>query len=152
MSYMASGRGDLRRAERMLAQAMEYINPVDSPHIASWLEAYRAEELAQLGDTAALPLLESSLRHYMNPPKSDSFWGSFLTPARMDIFALNIHLHFGRHHDAESLATRVMESVSAESTLRPVVLTDVATVYLKSGNFEQGTDIAAQAYQAVATT
>ncbi|MGH7883156.1 MAG: hypothetical protein ACREN8_09675, partial [Candidatus Dormibacteraceae bacterium] len=150
MSYMPSSRGDVRRAEQMLAQALEQITPSNYPRISAWLEARRAEELARLGDKAALPLLESSLGHFAATPKADSSWAKFLTPARMDTFALNVYLHLGRHREAEPLASRVMDSVSATSPLRPVVLADVATAYLKSGNFEQGTDIAANAYQSAA--
>ncbi|MGH7883079.1 MAG: hypothetical protein ACREN8_09290, partial [Candidatus Dormibacteraceae bacterium] len=150
MSYMPSSRGDARNAEKMLAQAMEHVTPTEYPRISAWLEARRAEELASLGDTAALPLLESSFSHFTTEnPKGEVY---FLSPARLDIFALNVHLHLGCHSDAIASAKRVMASVPATSPLRPIILADVATAYLKSGNFEQGTEIAAQAYQAVATT
>ncbi|MGH7869460.1 MAG: hypothetical protein ACREP9_17965, partial [Candidatus Dormibacteraceae bacterium] len=150
MSYIPSSRGDARRAEQMLAQALGHVNPIDFPRVFAWLEARRAEELARLGDKAALQLLESSLNHFATTPNSDASWGRFLTSARMDVFALNVYLHLGRHQEAEPLARRVMESVSVTSPLRPVILADVAAAYLKSGDFAQGTEIADQAYRAAA--
>ncbi|MGH7882367.1 MAG: hypothetical protein ACREN8_05615, partial [Candidatus Dormibacteraceae bacterium] len=110
------------------------------------LEARQAEELASFGDSRALHLIEGSLHRFNSAnPDDETMWTGFLTPVRMDNFALNVYLQLGRHHDAEPLAKRAMES-NAYSRLRPVVLADIATLYLKTNNFEQGTEIAAQAF------
>ncbi|MGH7882747.1 MAG: hypothetical protein ACREN8_07550 [Candidatus Dormibacteraceae bacterium] len=149
MSYMPSSGGNNLEAERMLGQGMEQMTPSSSPLIATWLEASRAEVVARRDDQAALPLLEKSFHRFSTiTPNVGTSESTPITPARMDSFALNVNLHLGRHSDAEPIARRLLGATSPSSPLHPISLSDVATVYLKTGNFEEGTEIASKALSA----
>ncbi|MGH7867440.1 MAG: helix-turn-helix transcriptional regulator [Candidatus Dormibacteraceae bacterium] len=148
LSYMPSSRGHARQAEQLLSQASEHVNSTSHPAIAAWLEARRAEELARLGEPAGLSLIESSLTRFaVSDPTVEHSWTNFFTPARMDNFAINVYLQLGRHNDAQPLVRRAL-NVPTSAKFRPVLLADIATVSLETGNFEQGTEIAAQALDA----
>ncbi|MGH7867439.1 MAG: hypothetical protein ACREP9_07345, partial [Candidatus Dormibacteraceae bacterium] len=138
--------GDARRAEHLLSQASEHVTSTSYPAISAWVEARRAEELARLGDSVALPLIERSLTHFaVSDPTVQHSWTNFFTPVRMDNFALNVYLYLGRRSDAEPLAKRAINSPGS-AKFRPVMLADIAAVYLQTGNFEMGTEIASQAF------
>ncbi|MGH7883341.1 MAG: helix-turn-helix domain-containing protein [Candidatus Dormibacteraceae bacterium] len=143
LSYAPSYEGNSSQTLELLGQALAEARLKSSPATYGWLEARRAEELAGLGDAAALPLLEGGLERFAYP-KSDRLWTNFLTPTRVENFAVSVYLNLGRIEEAEPLALAALQTVEYPK-LRPVVLADAATVNLRRGSLEAGLELAGEA-------
>lgn len=139
-SYSAEANGDLTEARRLLDEGQQFVRSPQSAATRSWLAARESEVHAALGDqTSALLALDRALTVYdYARPHRERSWTGFLSPSRLGSMAVTTHARLD-HPGLEAVTESVVAALpAAEGRKKTLVLADLASAAIKTGQHDRG--------------
>jgi transcriptional regulator with XRE-family HTH domain len=151
-SYVHGARGDHRTAWTLLAQAGTHVRARGHAQARAWVSARQAEEAAALGEHAtSLASLAEAMTAYdyvTTAESADRPWVRFFDAARLGSMGVAAYGAMN-HPQLLPAADAVMASLGEDrQKTRAVILGDVATARVSSGDLDAGCELARQALTA----
>jgi len=148
-SYVHAGRGDHQSAWALLQQAGTTVRARGHAQARAWISARQAEEAAALGEhgSALASLAEAMTAYdYVDQAEADARpWVRFFDSARLGSMGVAAY-GLMQHPQLVPAADAVMASLGeGREKTRAVILGDVATARIASGDLDAGCELARQA-------
>jgi hypothetical protein len=147
-SYGIGVDGDHRTAAGMLAEAVRHAEAGGNVMAVAWLRARQAEELASLGDTAAVDTIEQAMTVFDRAGQHERPWTRFVDRARMSGYATTVYMRLRESRLAEDSIEATLDALGTGAELakrRALILADIANLYLQQRALEPGIEFANEA-------
>jgi hypothetical protein len=143
------GERHRRAAVELLSEAVRQADEAGDPMVMAWVRARHAEELAGLGDSSALDVIERA-QALFNAGGTDHVrpWTRFVDPARMAGFTTSVYLRLGQTRlaaDSIQMTLTALGTTGALSKRRALILADIAGLQLQQGAVGPGVEYANEA-------
>jgi hypothetical protein len=150
-SYAVSGP----EAVEQIQQARKFLPQQGDDATRAWLLAREAEELAALGDRAAIKLLnQAEEAHSRARPHRERAWTRFLDAGRMAAFQLSTYVRLGDEQRVIEAGEAALMAVAQDKERKrvSVVYADIAQAQLQIGDVTEGVAYARRALEAAQRT
>ncbi len=147
LAYMSYLVEDPRTARDLLRSAQAHVRAPGYATARAWVSAREAEEAAATGDRdGALRAIERAQAVYdYASPDTEQPWVRFFSRARLDSMTVATYARLD-HRDLGDVSEAALRSLRPEDVkVRAVILGDVATAFVASGDLERGAAVAREA-------
>lgn len=149
LSYLSAERREHQQAWVWLDEASQHVKAPEHARARAWIAGRQAEEAAALGDASALISLERAMTA-MDYAGDGRPWARFFDNSRLGSMAVATYGRL-RHPELVPAADAVLGSIRDAKT-RAVILGDVATAYIGTGDIDRGCAVATQALDVTLAT